>query len=238
MSNSQYIEDQFCYAQRIYVDTATLMDDGMPCFISNNELLLLSLNRKMIICRAVYLELTRHLQGSNEQKKKDAMRAIGIISNYPDLFEVENEKYTSEELDGAFADAQLLSELIRFKGDCTQLLITNDRDLSKDAFRINQQESNKGKGIRVCFVNRFGHLNCCDCVKEFLNTKKTVKPFQNENDMNKNPDDYFIAKTKQKKRWGFDLLSAGIGLVVGSLVSFCVECLISALESNEQEDRA
>ena len=60
----------------------------------------------------------------------------------------------------------MLSELTVNKIEYGQLLITNDKKLSRDAYGLNNQESCKGHRIMVCYVNRAGELQMCECVKE------------------------------------------------------------------------
>ena len=87
------------------------------------------------------------------------------------VFQVDSAPLTDDEIAHAFADAQLLSELTLHKSDCHQLLITNDRKLSCDAFELNQQQSCKGRRILVCYVNGWGELQCCECARPAVEKK-------------------------------------------------------------------
>lgn len=165
MTNMEYIETMVRSNDRIYMDTAALMDtDGLELFISYSAPILEAHERKIIIPKSVRSELARHLGSDNHVKASLAMRAIELISQHRNLFQVENEPITEEEISRAFADAQILSELTLAKATCSQLLITNDKKLSTDAFSLNQQKSSRGFQIRVCYISRSGELRKCECV--------------------------------------------------------------------------
>lgn len=118
------------------------------------------------------------MSSDNERKSQAALEAIGILSQFVDLFDVQNDAMNENEIAKAFADCQLLSELTLNKAEGGQLLITNDRKLSKDAFDLNSQESCKGYRIMVCYLNRFGELHMCQCVKDTVskNTMENTLP--------------------------------------------------------------
>lgn len=222
MTNTQYVEALVSSSERIYIDTATLMEEGMERFIFNNKELLMSSGRKMIVPTAVRSELARHLEGENAAKCKSAMRAIGLIAKHADLFEVENTPLTDEQIAGAFADIQLLSELTLHKGDCNQLLITNDRRLSRDAFYLNQQESCKGYHIRVCYINHLGYLNCCDCVKEYIKAQR-AKSNSDRLPAEEVPRVSTVATdSSANEEWHFDIRSAGICAFFLGMIEFGV----------------
>ena len=166
MTNSEYIETMISQNDLIYIDTATLMEiEGMENFIQSYEDIFIRYSKKMIVSKAVCYELARHLGSSNQVKVELALQVIGILVRYNDLFEVRNSGMTETELAKAFADSHLLSELTVNKTEYGQLLITNDKKLSRDAYGINNQESCKGHRVMVCYINRVGELHMCECVK-------------------------------------------------------------------------
>lgn len=150
----------------IYIDTASLMNvKELDRFIRNSEDILLSENRKIVVPKAVCLELVRHLGSDNREKQEMAMRVLEIIKEHSDVFDVHNNELNEDESFRAFADAEILAELTRNKQYCGQLLITNDRALSEDAYSLNNQGSCRGHQIMVCFINRLGELRKCECTK-------------------------------------------------------------------------
>ena len=58
----------------------------------------------------------------------------------------------------AFADSELLSRLTKEKTEFSQLLITNDKKLSVDAYSLNNLNSCLGKKISVCYISKNGLL--------------------------------------------------------------------------------
>lgn len=165
MTNTQYTEKIIFSVDRIWVDTSTLMSRGFHQFILNNKERFLSAEKRLIVPKAVYSELARHVSSNDPDKSDLAMAAVELLSMNKDVFHVENVPLTEEEIAHAFADAQLLSELTLHKSNCNQLLITNDRKLSCDAFDLNQQQSCKGRKILVCYINWYGEMQCCECAR-------------------------------------------------------------------------
>ena len=148
----------------IYIDTASLMDvSELSQFIQNSEDILLNKGRRIIVPQAVCLELVRHLGSTNQEKQDKAMQALELLKEHQGIFEVHNSGLNDEDVYRAFADAEILAELTRNKKDCGQLLITNDRALSQDAFDLNNQGSCRGHRIMVCFINKLGELRKCEC---------------------------------------------------------------------------
>ncbi len=163
------------YANKIiYIDTASLMDvEELNRFIRNSEDIFLKERRRIVVPKAVCLELVRHLGSGNPEKQEKAMRALETIREHQDIFNVQNKDLSEDEIDHAFADAEILAELTRNKKICGQLLITNDKDLSTDAYSLNNQGSCQGYRIMVFFINKFGELRKCECA--FTSTAEKTK---------------------------------------------------------------
>ena len=153
MTKTEYIEKMIDSCELIYIDTASLMDvDRAEQFIDGCADILRNHSRKIIVPLAVCQELVRHLGSETSAKSDLALRAWDLIVRNRDIFQVENKTMTEEEIAKAFADANLLSELTLHKKDFSQLLITNDKKLSNDAFALNQQQSCRGYRINVCSI--------------------------------------------------------------------------------------
>lgn len=182
MNNMQYTEKIIDSAERIVVDTSTLMARGFPQFIDNNKDYFLANNKKIYVSKSVYTEIAKHIGSSKPEKSKYAMKAVELMSTNKNIFQVENCVLSDEEVAHAFADNQLLSELTLHKSDYNQLFLTNDRNLGCDAFDLNQLKSCKGRKVFVCYINEFGELQCCDCARpsteepKDINTETVVEP--------------------------------------------------------------
>lgn len=186
MRNEDYINTLMRVNKKIYIDTASLMDvEGLELFIVKVEKTLLTNSRKITVPRSVCLELTRHLGSNYTGKREKALKVMELLNEHKDLFNLENDNLDDSEILKAFADSEILAELTIKKMDCGQLLITNDRNLSKDAFDLNSLASCRGYQIMVCFINRFGELHKCECIKKANlqvkeNDPKKTDTFENE----------------------------------------------------------
>lgn len=216
MNNSEYIEKVFQHVGRVLVDTSTLMTPGFQHFIHNNKEHLVERGKKIIIPRAVYTELARHLGSNNHDKNKHAIDAVSLIATNEALFQIESHELTEEEVAHAFADAELLSDLTLHRNDWSQLLISNDRNLSSDAFGLNQQKSCMGRKILVCYVNYLGELQCCDCVNdtnESETAKVIIEPVNNTPEKVKSNSQQQTEMSEISiKEWGVDLKSYVLGV--------------------------
>ena len=144
----------------IYIDTASLMNtSNLRNFLSNYEEEFAKSQNMIIVPEAVCQELIRHINSGNEEKSAKAIKALNIIREYNSIFTLEQSNFSPEEIQHAFADQELLVRLAKERRYKKQLLITNDRSLSKDAFDLNLLQSCRGKEISVCYMNYYGQLN-------------------------------------------------------------------------------
>lgn len=220
MTNSQYTEKTLASVQRILVDTSTLMTPGFQRFISNNKELLATGNQKIIVPKAVYTELARHMGSEDSDKCEHAMAAVDLLALNKDIFQVESAALSEDEIAHAFADAQLLSELTLHRSDYSQLLITNDRKLSCDAFDLNQQQSCKGRKVLVCYINWCGELQCCECARpsaERTVEKQASSSFEN-NTVSSSKVPETNAEEVAEDIWEFDWLSGLLSLSSAGII--------------------
>ena len=220
MNNTQYIEKIFASVERILVDTSTLMTNGFQQFISNNKGRLLADSKKIIVPKAVYTELARHMGSEDSEKCEHAMAAVELLALNQDIFQVESAPLSEDEIAHAFADAQLLSELTLHRSDYNQLLITNDRKLSCDAFDLNQQQSCKGRKVLACFINWCGELQCCECARP--SAERTVEKQVSCNFENNTVSSSRVPETNPEEvaegTWEFDWLSGLLSLSSAGLI--------------------
>ena len=182
MTNTEYIQKMAKANDYIYVDTSALMDaDWLRLFSEKAEPVFKAAGKYITIPPAVRSELIRHLDSSNFEKRSRAETAIAILAEHKELFQVAGGQLDDEEITKAFADMELLATLMLNRRGNRQLLIANDRNLSKDAYDLNDQQSCQGGKISVCYINRFGELQMCDCVAVShrggsLSTEQDEKP--------------------------------------------------------------
>lgn len=99
------------------------------------------------------------MSSKNIEKQEKAKSVILLFKNYSNLFIFEDKDLKQSEVSSAFADSELLSRITKDKSKHSQLLITNDKNLSVDAYKLNKLYSCKGKKIMVCFIDNLGQLN-------------------------------------------------------------------------------
>lgn len=216
MTNREYVEDLLALNERIYIDTSSLMNDTeLGRFLVQYQDIFEALNKKIIVTREVCLEIVRHLSSKNIEKQEKAKSVILLFKNYSNLFIFEDKDLKQSEVSSAFADSELLSRITKDKSKHSQLLITNDKNLSVDAYKLNKLYSCKGKKIMVCFIDNLGQLNKGKTGFETnLNTlvieQKT--PEEQVEEQNNNQEE---SKIFQKIIWGGCLLS--VGFVIGKI---------------------
>lgn len=216
MTNREYVEDLLALNEKIYIDTSSLMNDTeLGRFLVQYQDIFEALNKKIIVTREVCLEIVRHLSSKNIEKQEKAKSVILLFKNYSNLFIFEDKDLKQSEVSSAFADSELLSIITKDKSKHSQLLITNDKNLSVDAYKLNKLYSCKGKKIMVCFIDNLGQLNKGKTGFETnLNTlvieQKT--PEEQVEEQNNNQEE---SKIFQKIIWGGCLLS--VGFVIGKI---------------------
>lgn len=216
MTNREYVKDLLALNEKIYIDTSSLMNDTeLGRFLVQYQDIFEALNKKIIVTREVCLEIVRHLSSKNIEKQEKAKSVILLFKNYSNLFIFEDKDLKQSEVSSAFADSELLSRFTKDKSKHSQLLITNDKNLSVDAYKLNKLYSCKGKKIMVCFIDNLGQLNKGKTGFETnLNTlvieQKT--PEEQVEEQNNNQEE---SKIFQKIIWGGCLLS--VGFVIGKI---------------------
>ena len=163
MYTPNYTLSQIATADRIYIDTSALMNsEELEILIKRIRIPLIQDKKKILVSRAVCLELARHLESTDERKQQLALQVFEVLSANQEVFELENSDLSSQEVFKAFADAELLATLTEKRPDYKQLLITNDKKLGHDAYDLNNLESCRGHQVRVCYINRAGELHACE----------------------------------------------------------------------------
>ena len=191
MENTIYVEMLIDSTDKIYMDTSSLMNvPELKILINSISCKLKEAQKTITIPQAVFMELACHSVSDDKRKRDLAIAVIEILSEHKDIFSLESEKISPDCLIKNFADAKLLAELTENKSAYRQLLITNDRNLSLDAFELNNLESCKGHKIKVCYLNKYGELHRCSCVSKSAEPeikvveKEVIKYVYKDNDSN------------------------------------------------------
>lgn len=167
MTNLEYIASLIVNNDLIYIDTSALMNvNELTLLVSNIRNLLLAEGKHITVPHEVYIELLRHLKGNDNRKKLLAVQVFDLLYENKNIFFIENTEIKDIEIFKVFADAKLLASLTENKSSYRQLLITNDRKLSHDAYDLNNLESCKGHKIKVCYLNKYGELHKSACTSK------------------------------------------------------------------------
>ncbi|WP_026496695.1 hypothetical protein [Butyrivibrio sp. WCD3002] len=180
--NYEYVKELLDRTEYVYIDTAALMDiTEMNLLIQKYGSLFAENKCKIIVLPSVCLELVRHL--GNPDKSEKAMQVLEMFKKNPDIFDVENGSLDEADIYKAFADKEIYKTMSEERSYHSQLLITNDRRLSEDIFGLNELQSMRGFPIAVCFINRFGELHRCECVKQAFKAKMEKDLFTGREDI-------------------------------------------------------
>ena len=160
MTNLEYVNSLIRFNDIIYIDTSSLMNvQDLRMFLDNYQQYLIKYNKKIIVTREVCLEIVKHLSSKIESKQFKAQRVIDLFKEFRDVFIFEDQNLNNLDAEKAFADSELLSRLTMGKTEFSQLLITNDKKLSVDAYNLNNLNSCFGKKISVCYISKNGFLH-------------------------------------------------------------------------------
>lgn len=216
MTNREYVEDLLALNEKIYIDTSSLMNDTeLGRFLVQYQDIFEDLNKKIIVTREVCLEIVRHLSLKNIEKQEKAKSVILLFKNYSNLFIFEDKDLKQSEVSSAFADSELLSRITKDKSKHSQLLITNDKNLSVDAYKLNKLYSCKGKKIMVCFIDNLGQLNKGKTGFETNPNTLVIEQKTAEEQVEEQNNNQEGAKIFQKIILGGCLLS--VGFVIGKI---------------------
>jgi hypothetical protein len=216
MTNREYVEDLLALNEKIYIDTSSLMNDTeLSRFLVQYQDIFGALDKKIIVTREVCLEIVRHLSSKNIEKQEKAKSVILLFKNYSNLFIFEDKDLKQSEVSSAFADSELLSRITKDKSKHSQLLITNDKNLSVDAYKLNKLYSCKGKKIMVCFIDNLGQLNKGKTGFETNPNTLVIEQKTAEEQVEEQNNNQEGAKIFQKIIFGGCLLS--VGFVLGKI---------------------
>ena len=216
MTNREYVEDLLALNEKIYIDTSSLMNDTeLSRFLVQYQDIFGALDKKIIVTREVCLEIVRHLSSKNFEKQEKAKSVILLFKNYSNLFIFEGKDLKQSEVSSAFADSELLSRITKDKSKHSQLLITNDKNLSVDAYKLNKLYSCNGKKFMVCFIDNLGQLNKGKTGFETNPNTLVIEQKTAEEQVEEQNNNQEGAKIFQKIIFGGCLLS--VGFVLGKI---------------------
>lgn len=157
----EIINEMISENEVILLDTSVAMDENFANLVETMEMPLLESKKKIIVKTVVWSEILRHLGSQDSVKRRRATRAVELIGLHRNIFEISDSPISEEQILRAFADAEFLADLTLNKSKYKQALLTNDKKLSRDANRLNRQESCFGKQISIYNLDLLGNLALC-----------------------------------------------------------------------------
>ena len=159
---SYFLEQKLSEADKIYIDTCSLMETPIEKFFEKVNPILKKYNKKIIVILAVELELKKLATSKDEEKQIKAKKVLDNVL-YPTINEI---KITSSGInDEGMADSAFKSIFEGHRPDNKMLLISQDFDLSKEILEMNNSKAVFGKKCEVCKIDKDGYL------KPFENSK-------------------------------------------------------------------
>lgn len=159
MRQNEMPQTVFDRYDRIYIDASALMNNtALELFLGKYEDRIISSGIQIIIHESVQLELARFMTGNDPDKHHKAMGCLNVLERHPGLIVCGSSALPEALVDDAFADPDILAELLKGKRRFRQLLITNDGGLSLDALDLNRQHSCQGKPVSVKKISMNGDL--------------------------------------------------------------------------------
>lgn len=182
-TNNEYVKSLIKKCNKVVIDTSSLLGcNRLNNFLSNNKSIFLELGKKMLVPDCAMAELAKHAYSNNDIKRKKSLNALEILRHNKDLFEFD-EEYILPDGEENFADPKILKYLLENRRRTSQLLISNDQGLTKDAFYFNKMESFYNNRINVCYLTNSGEMNMCDCSRE--NKEEIIKLSENKQEQSK-----------------------------------------------------
>ena len=122
MTNMEYVSSLIKDTDIIYIDTSALMNtDQLEIFINNIQSFLILESKKLVVQHEVWMELQRHVEGDDTEKKDIAHKVLEILYKYRKIFYITDSKSDQYDFMKVFADSRLLAELTTNKAASLRL---------------------------------------------------------------------------------------------------------------------
>lgn len=220
--NSDYVLRGLSTHEVILIDTSSLLNPNIDKFIQKYETRFLEQQRKITVIKPVCYELAKFLGSNDDELSVAAMNALSLIKKYSSLFEVKNEDMDEEEIKHAFADKDIYNYISVGRGTHSYMLISNDRALSADVFKLNELKSIRGKNIWVCYIHSSGELQRCECAKTKQPIAHGTEQLLKENAEIENATSDTPTKDELHNSSNTDVLFGASCGLAGAVLGFCI----------------
>lgn len=149
----QYLKEQY----KIFIDTCSLLEDGINIFWQNIIPYLHQYNSKIIIPLRCIEELQKHQKNNSDRDLSEkALNSLKIINQ---LLKAGYVEIRGENTDN-FADNVFTVVFTKFRMTKKLLLITQDRDLAEDILKLNDSKAvTHAYPIHVKKINKYGFFS-------------------------------------------------------------------------------
>lgn len=203
----------------IYMDTCSFMYYNTDKFLIKIVPLLERWNKKIYTFSCCIREINKHINGNDKEKYEGALRAKSFIGR----LKKSNLLQVIDYSDDIFADPDFLSYFIKKRINEKILFITQDGDLSIDAYRLNEQKSIKGQFITVKSIDKYGNL--CDNYQ--------LSDYMDEE--NEESDDDFYSYTERENVNFFNNNSGGTNISAYSIDKIVVNDRTIQIDEYQRE---
>ena len=220
MCTSYYIEKIGLYCKKWFIDTSALMETSKIDMFVDKKDQIMSRGIEIIVLDAVIKELNKHLKSNNILKSRCAGHALDLIYDNPDLFDVWENIDIGCPLNRKHADCIILSYMELLRTESSQLVITEDKELSIDLINLSQSKSSKGFKVYACAISSDGELYMKKSVYETLNEghEPIAEKTESENPQVIEKVKYIRVEPTVFERYGVPVLCA-VGGAAGTYVT-------------------
>jgi len=155
---TNFLEQKIKEANKIYIDTCSLMETPIEKFFEKANPILKKYNKKIIVLSVVGRELKK-VAGSGKydlERQRKAKTALNVLNPFMNEIEPSNEEDDNEKI----ADQVFKIVFERYRNKNKMLLITQDSNLSNEILDMNNSQAFRGEKCVVCRIDDDGYL--CD----------------------------------------------------------------------------
>jgi len=154
---TNFLEQKIEEADKIYIDTCSLMETPIEKFFEKANPILKKYNKKIIVLSVVIRELKK-ITNSEKYELEKRIKAKAALKELNPINEIEQ---SNEEDDNEIkADHAFKIIFERYRKNNKMLLITQDSPLSNEILNTNKSRAVPGKKCVVCRIDDEGYL--CD----------------------------------------------------------------------------
>lgn len=225
-----FAENKLLKSHKLIMDTSSVMElTSLSAFVDTYSHILLM--KRIVILPSVYSELIKHKFSADEHKQKVASVALQYLQEHGQYFSLPDTLSCNTNY---FADADILEYLLSARTDFVTLLITQDRNLAKDAMAMNGISSCYGRKIFACRLDGYGFFKTFTFDSPQQNIESaTIRVVDTEKHDNSEAVSPLQQKTHDQGKSDFSCKDFAFGVVLGAVLLPIGKRLIRLLRSGK-----